>query len=195
MLANLGSFSEVCWYNFCTLHELKITNMKKGILLTLITVLFLSFTSAIGQSKGEGGGLKWTRVYTSQGHKLEIPEGWTAEESVRNGVMQLLVVNPNQTIYMAMFFFEGEDTAGNRMQMMVSHNNIDVIESSTDTYGSLKVMSKKGKMTYNKVTYKVLLATADGAGGRFNVVGALWGPGEAFQKHKDKFEQFFSSLD
>jgi len=147
------------------------------------------------QKSASGGGIKWTRVYTSEGRRLDVPEGWTAEETTRDGVLQLLVVNPNQTVFMAMFFFEGSDTAGERMQMMVSHNNIDVVESSTDTYGSLKVMSKKGKMTYNKVTYKVLLATSDGAGGRWNVVGALWGPDDAFQKHKDKFEIFFSSLD
>jgi hypothetical protein len=140
-------------------------------------------------------GVKWTRIYTEEGRRLDVPENWTSEESVRNGVRQVLVVNPNQTVFMCMFFFQGTQTAGERMQMMVSHNNIDVVESSTETFGSLKVMSKKGKMTYNKNKFKVLLATADGAGNKFNVVGAIWGPGEAFQKHKDKFEVFFTSLD
>lgn len=163
----------------------------------LLSMLMLTTLSVLAQ-KGENAkeaGIKWTKVYTEEGRRLNVPEGWEATESVRDGVRQLLVVNPNQTVYMCMFFFSGDETAGERMQMMVSHNNIDVVESSTETFGSLKVMSKKGKMTYNKKKFKVLLSTSDDAGGKWNVVGAFWGPDEAFQKHKDKFEVFFTSLD
>ena len=166
--------------------------MKKGILFTLLAAFFLSATPLMAQKEA---GVKWTRIYNSDGRRVDIPEGWASEETERNGVKQLIVVNPNKTVYMAMFFFEGEATAGERMGMMVNHNNIDVVESATETFGSLKVMTKKGKMNYNGNKFKVLLATADGAGNRFNVVGALWGPDEAFQKHKDKFEFFFGSLD
>ena len=166
--------------------------MKKFKLSLLMTFMVLSATPTFAQ-KG-GGGEKWTRVYTSDGRKLEVPETWTTSETVNNGVRQLTAVNPAGKVYMAMFFFEGVQSAGERMQMMISHNNIDVVESNTETFGSLRVMSKKGKMKYNGTLFKVLIATADGAGGTWNVVGALWGPDEAFQKHKDKFETFFTSL-
>ena len=168
--------------------------MRTLTLNVLLAALIFSALPSFAQKKG-GGGLKWTRVYTSEGRRLEVPETWTTQESERNGVKQLLAINPNKTIYMCMFFFQGEQTAGERMGMMVNHNNIDVVESATETFGSLKVMSKKGKMNYNGKKFKVLLATADGAGNRFNVVGAFWGPDEAFKKHKDKFETFFTSLD
>jgi len=173
--------------------------MKRSKVLLLMAAFTLFTFSALAQkdadAKQKDAGVKWTRIYTEEGRRLDVPDTWKTEESVRNGVRQVIVENPNQTVYMAMFFFEGSATAGERMQMMVSHNNIDILESSTETFGSLKVMSKKGKMTYNKQKFKVLLTTADGAGGRWNVVGAIWGPDEAFQKHKDKFEIFFTSLD
>lgn len=161
--------------------------MKKGILLLLAFVAFSGLNEATAQSKD------WKRVYTSDGRSAEIPDWWESQESVSNGVKQLLAINTKGNTYMAIFYFEGQASAGDRMQAMISHNNIDIIDSNTETFGSLRVLTKKGKMKYNGKLYKVLISTADGAGEKMNIVGAMWGPEEAFQKHKDKFEKFFTS--
>ena len=95
---------------------------------------------------------------------------------------------------MAIFFYRGNATAGERMNMMISHNNIDVVESATETFGALKVMTKKGKMKYNKKLYKCYISTSDGAGEQWNIVGAMWAPDDAFKKQKDKFVKFFTSV-
>ena len=159
--------------------------MKKSFLLTLVVGLMVT-TSAMAQD--------WVRVYTSNGRSVEIPEGWTSEETVRNGIRQLVATNPSGRVNMAIFFYENSGSAGDRMQEMISHNNVDVVESFTETFGSLRVMTKKGKMNYNGTNYKCYIATSDGAGQQWNVVGALWGEDDAFQKQKDKFEPFFTSL-
>ena len=80
------------------------------------------------------------------------------------------------------------------MNAMISANNVDVKKSYTETFGSLKVMSRKGKMNFNNKSYNVLISTAEGAGGTWNVVGAFWGDQERFGTHKDKFPIFFQSL-
>lgn len=162
--------------------------MKKTVLATLFVAFFLSAATSFAQSKD------WVRIYTSNGRSVEVPSWWTSEESVKNGIRQLVATNSKGRVHMAIFFYENAANAGDRMQQMISTNNIDVQESFTETFGSLRVFTKKGRMMYNGTKYKCYIATSDGAGQQWNIVGAMWGPDEAFQKHKEKFEQFFTSV-
>jgi len=163
--------------------------MKRSLITTLLTVFMLASTVSFAQSK-------WTKVYLNSGRSLEIPKGWTYEEkTLDNGTVQFTSTNNTGKVFLVMYFYKRQSTAGERMADMMSANNIDVTKSYTETFGSLKVMSKKGKMNSNGKEYYVLISTAEGAGGRWNVVGAFWGNPDKFGVHKDKFPIFFQSLD
>jgi hypothetical protein len=97
-------------------------------------------------------------------------------------------------MYFAMFFYETSNSAGQRMNDMVAINNIDVNRSYTETAGNLTVYYKIGLMNFDGKVQKVMLATSEGAGGRYNVVGAFWTDKERFEEHWRKFEYFFTSL-
>ena len=165
--------------------------MKKEFLITLTLVFFmLSASMSFAQGKN------WTKVYLNSGRSLQIPKGWTFEETtLKNGTVRFLSTNNSGKIFLAMYFYKSKQSAGDRMAGMISANNIDVKKSYTETFGALKVMSRKGKMNYNGKEYNVLISTSEGAGGRWNVVGAFWGDQERFGTHKDKFPIFFQSLD
>ena len=138
----------------------------------------------------------WYKVYTEEGRSLWIPKGWLSEEKVlSDSTIQFLSYNKAKQLFLTMYFFKTDRSAGERMQAMVSANNIDVKKSYTETFGSLQVMSRLGKMNRNGVSNNVLVSTSDGAGGKWNVVGAFWGDQERFGKHKFKFPIFFNSLD
>ena len=138
----------------------------------------------------------WARVYTEEGRSLWIPKGWLTEErTLADGTIQFLSYNKAKQLFLTMFFFKTEKSAGERMAAMIAANNIDVKKSFTETFGSLKVMSRLGKMNNNGVSNNVLISTAEGAGDKWNVVGAFWGDQERFGKHKFKFPIFFNSLD
>jgi len=140
----------------------------------------------------------WTRVYTSEGRSLLIPnkpKPWlTDEKRLDDGTLQFLCTNQAKQIYFAMFFYKKERSAADRMSNMVAVNNIDVKKSYTETYGNLTIFYKLGKMNVDGKSQNVLIATSEGAGDKFNVVGAFWSDQERFGKHKGKFPFFFKSL-
>jgi hypothetical protein len=167
--------------------------MKSALSKTLFAALFAMISFA---SQAQNDNMtEWVRVFTSQGRSLEIPKGWKFQETVQpNGRVDFIATNNSGKIFLAMYFMPDDATAGERMNMMISHNNIDVKESGTETYGNLRVMTKKGKMKVDNKSFNVLISTAEGAAGKFNVVGAFWGDQERFGTHKDKFPRFFMSL-
>ncbi len=167
----------------------------KGSLITLILTVFIltAFSSHAQQTPNPE---HWAKIYTEEGRSIWIPKGWLTEENVlEDGTVQFIATNKARQLFLTMFFFKTERSASERMAAMVSVNNIDVKKSYTETFGSLKVMSKLGKMNTNGVSNNVLISTAEGAGGKWNVVGAFWGDQERFGKHKFKFPIFFNSLD
>lgn len=167
----------------------------KGIIISLLLVA-CTFASVSVQAQKAPNPENWSKVYTEAGRSLWIPKGWLTEEKVlSDGTVQFLCYNKAKQLFLTMFFFQTNRTAGERMQAMIAANNIDVKKSYTETFGSLQVMSRLGKMNTNGVSNNVLISTSDGAGGKWNVVGAFWGDQERFGKHKGKFPVFFNSLD
>ncbi len=151
--------------------------------------------SGFGQNQTPPNPENWQKVYLNSGRSIWIPKGWSTEEkTLDNGTIQFISSNPARQMWLTMWFYNTERSAGDRMEGMISTNNIDVTKSYTETYGALKVMSKIGKMVTNGKQNNVIISTAEGAGGNWNVVGAYWSDPERFGKHKNKFPIFFNSL-